>query len=69
MKKTLYDKVNFPENKSPQKYEFHPKVDITAYELAILIPLMINGRSEKNLEEKIKNLSPRIKRHIKECCE
>lgn len=47
------------------RYEFNPQKDITAYELSLLLPLMINKRSStEKVGEKLKLMPVEIMRHI-----
>ena len=49
-----------------KRYQFNPQSDITAYELALLMPLLVpNGwKTLEILGEQIGKLPPEVKRHI-----
>lgn len=60
-------KTNKTNNKDIALPSFCPLKNITAYELAILVPIMIpkTYRTKENLTEQCKELPPNVKRHIK----
>jgi hypothetical protein len=63
----LYDKIFFNKHKKPIRYEFHPTEDITAYELSLLLPLIVKrvDRSIEDMTEKYQKFPDNVKKHIK----
>lgn len=45
------------------QYAYKPMENITVYELALIIPILILG---SNIEKMMKSLPPEVKRHFKE---
>ena len=54
--------------KTKQRFRFCPKEDITAYELAKFLPIILPrpGRTREELNFEIEALDNNLKRHIKE---
>jgi len=62
----LYRKIFFKDGPTNYPFEFTPKEDITAYELALLLPLIMKkNRSIKEIKQKLEMMPVEIKRHIK----
>lgn len=66
-----YREIFFPDSsiKEVIKYHFNPQPDITAYELSLLLPLIIDKderyKSIEELEDRLRKMPPEIMRHIK----
>lgn len=57
-----YKDIFFPEIRG---YKFNPQPDITAYELALLLPLMQpRYGGVKDVTEKLSKMPPTIMRHV-----
>jgi hypothetical protein len=66
MKENLYRKIFFSDGNTQSPLEFSPKEDITAYELSLLLPLIMRKyRSFKDLKDKLDLMPDNIKRHLK----
>ena len=64
---TEYEKIYYPESdKKISTLSFSPQADITAYELSLLIPLIIpsHWKTQEHLLEQYKNLPKKCQRHI-----
>lgn len=50
----------------PKHYLWRPKSDITPYELAMLIPVMLGENGEKAMQEAVLYCGEKVRRHIEE---
>ena len=60
-----YQEIYYP--KTVRSYNFNPQPDITAYELALLLPLLRTRhvRTMEEMGEKLSKMPPEIMRHIR----
>lgn len=66
METNLYRKIFFSRGHTNSPIEFSPEPDITAYELALLLPLLTGkNRSIKEIKDKLDLMPVEIKRHLK----
>jgi hypothetical protein len=53
-----------PKFSTRREFMFTPQQDITAYELAKLLPLILQKHDPEELERKLQGLPPEIMRHV-----
>lgn len=49
---------------SGYRYTFKPKLDITAYELALCVPVLLLHRTPYSQSKAIEKLPPEVRRHF-----